>query len=137
MTTAADILRNFVKTVAVTAMLLIALAGAPAAAQSSPADEEHFFIGGVGLVTGQRFAAQTTFDAVFGGSFQPFYGGGVEIGEGPYFGDFTFTRFQKTGQRAFLFNGKVFQLGIPLTATVTPIEITFGYRFHRHSKIVP
>ena len=119
--------------------LLASGMGAPAAAQTRPpaARQEHFFIAGIGLVTGQRFAAQTTFDAIFGQTFAPFFGGGVEVGEGPYFVDFTVSRFKKTGERAFLFNGNVFQLGIPLTATITPVEVSFGYRFHRRSKIVP
>jgi hypothetical protein len=44
------------------------------------------------------------------------------------FADLAISRFNKTGQRAFIFNGQVFQLGIPLTATVTPLEFTAGYR---------
>ena len=39
------------------------------------------------------------------------------------------SRFKKTGQRAFVNNGQTFPLGIPLTATITPIEFSAGYRF--------
>ena len=49
------------------------------------------------------------------------------------------SRFQKTGQRAFILNGQSFGLGIPLTATLTPIELSLGYRFKlkRHRTVIP
>jgi opacity protein-like surface antigen len=34
-------------------------------------------------------------------------------------------------------NGQVFPLGIPLKATITPFEVTAGYRFPVTPKIVP
>ena len=38
----------------------------------------------------------------------------------------------------FVNNGEVFRLGIPLTVSSTPIEVTGGYRFHlRRSRIIP
>jgi outer membrane protein W len=39
------------------------------------------------------------------------------------------SRFSKSGQRAFVSNGQTFQVGIPLTATITPVEVSAGYRF--------
>ena len=49
------------------------------------------------------------------------------------------SRFQKTGQRAFFANGQSFGLGIPLTASLTPIEASVGYRFKlkRHRTVFP
>ena len=52
--------------------------------------------------------------------------------------EFGITRFQKTGQRAFISNGQTYPLGIPLKATITPIEFSFGYRFGaKSSKVIP
>jgi hypothetical protein len=38
------------------------------------------------------------------------------------------SRFEETGQRVFVHEGDVFPLGIPLTLSLTPIEVTAGYR---------
>jgi outer membrane protein W len=100
---------------------------APAAAQAPPALSIRPFV----MATGQSFAAVDTFDAAFGKTFFPFFGGGVQvvIHDG-FFAELGASRFEQTGQRAVLSGGKPFQLGIPLTATITPFEITGGYRFH-------
>lgn len=89
------------------------------------------------LVTGQEFSARHTFDAAFGSAFQPFYGGGAELAfRNGLFVDVAASRFKKNGQRAFYANGQAFGLGIPLTATVTPFEVTGGYRFLRVARRV-
>jgi outer membrane protein W len=49
--------------------------------------------------------------------------------DGPFV-EATASRFREEGHRAFFSNGRAFQLGIPLTATITPFEISAGYRFH-------
>ena len=114
---------------------------APLAAQSTPdpsaPDEPYgasvrlFF-----LATDQSFAAKTTFKAAFGKSVEPFFGGGLQVAmENGVFVEFGISRFRKTGQRAFVNNGQTFQLGIPLTATITPLELSAGYRFS--SRIIP
>ncbi len=91
------------------------------------------------LVTGQQFSASHTFDAAFGSAFQPFYGGGLEVAlRNGLFLDVAASRFKKDGQRAFYYNNQAFGLGIPLTATVTPLEITGGYRFMRYwRRVIP
>jgi hypothetical protein len=38
------------------------------------------------------------------------------------------SRFEETGERVFVHEGEVFPLGIPLTLTVSPIEVSGGYR---------
>lgn len=38
------------------------------------------------------------------------------------------SRFEETGQRVFVHDGEVFPLGIPLTLTLTPVELSAGYR---------
>ena len=133
----------------VTALLTLALA-APAAAQARrpaqppqapplPPAEKYsfrpFFV-----LSGQYFSASTTFNAAFGSAFQPFWGGGLElVYKGSWFVDATATRFSKTGQRSFLFNGTTFPLGISLTATEVAFEATAGRRFRlrRHRTMTP
>jgi hypothetical protein len=109
---------------------LILLAGlvlaTPAAAQDAPALSVRPFV----VAAEQSFAATQTFDATFSQHTGPFFGGGlqavildkfvVEVGA---------SRFRKDGDRAFLSGGQAYSLGIPLTATITPFEITGGYRF--------
>jgi hypothetical protein len=60
-------------------------------------------------------------------------GAGVQIAwqTGPLRGLFVegdLSRFEETGERAFVDGRDVFRLGIPLTLTLTPIEISAGYR---------
>ena len=92
------------------------------------------------LATGQQFTAKTTFNAVFGSPTAEFWGGGLQLvlRNGVYI-DVSASRFSKTGQRAFLDNGQTYRLGIPLTATVTPFEVTGGYRFRlpKHRSVIP
>ncbi len=40
------------------------------------------------------------------------------------------SRFEETGERAFVHEGEVFPLGIPLTIGLTPIEVSAGYRLN-------
>jgi hypothetical protein len=76
------------------------------------------------------FAAVETFKAIFGKSYAPFFGGGLQVAfHGKYYVEMSASRFDQTGQRAFRDNGQTFGLGIPLTATITPLEVTAGYRF--------
>ena len=81
------------------------------------------------LATEQRFSARKTFETVFGQSVQPFWGGGLSVAfRNGFFVDVTASRFKKTGQRAFFFEGQGYPLGIPLTVTVTPLEVAAGQR---------
>jgi opacity protein-like surface antigen len=102
------------------------LVSARAAAQDPPA----LSIRPVIMGTVQSFAAVDTFDAAFGKTFFPFFGGGVQVViKDGVFVEATASRFRQTGERAYLSGGKAFTLGIPLTATLTPFEISGGYRF--------
>jgi opacity protein-like surface antigen len=109
----------------------------PAAAQSldePPALALRPFV----VVTRQWFAATETFDAAFGRAVEPLYGGGLQLvsGTGVYL-DIAASRFKKTGERAFRFNDETFRLGLPLTVTITPIEVAAGYRFGHARRVVP
>jgi hypothetical protein len=117
----------------VTALTLAVLIAAPLAAQSNVASFDEPFPASARLfllATDQSFAAKTTFNAAFGKSVEPFFGGGLQVvGRNGLFVEFGISRFKKTGQRAFVNNGQTFPLGIPLTATITPLELSVGYRF--------
>lgn len=85
--------------------------------------------GDVGLLT---FQAKDSFDAVFGTRSGPVFGGGAEV----LFRDGLFvqlraSRVRKTGERVFVFDGNVSPLGIPSTLTMTPVQISGGYRLKR------
>jgi opacity protein-like surface antigen len=106
----------------------------PALAQEPPAIGIRPFVFG----SLQSFAAADTFDAVFGRSFDPFWGGGVQVVvHDKFVVELSASRFKQTGERAFIENGQSFQLGIPLTATITPFEITGGYRFTLSPRVRP
>src|SRR5262249_54919375 len=122
------------------ALLLLCLASTPVAAQSrtvSQTEADAFSARAVGFFSREQFAAKTTFDAVFGDSFQRMVGGGALLAERGVFLEITASRFKQDGQRAFLSNGQAFGLGIPLTATLTPVEFAAGYRFRRRTSIIP
>jgi len=106
----------------------------PASAQ----DEPKLAIRPFALGTVQSFAAVDSFDAVFGRTYDPFFGGGVQVVfNDKYFVELTASRFKQTGQRAFISSGQAFRLGIPLTATITPFEVTGGYRFRLSPRVRP
>ena len=112
-----------------TTLLFIGLALAalptPAAAQDPPLSIRPFV-----MATDQSFTAVDTFDAAFGRTSFPFFGGGVQvILKDRFFAELGASRFRQNGERAYRSGGRGFKLGIPLTATITPFEITGGYRF--------
>jgi hypothetical protein len=121
---------------AVISLCLCLCAAAPVAAQDPPALSIRPFV----MATEQSFTAIDTFDAVFGKTAFPFFGGGVQVVvlDG-FFVEASASRFRQTGERAYLSGGKAFKLGIPLTATITPFEISAGYRFRlgRESRLRP
>jgi opacity protein-like surface antigen len=128
--------------IAITLLVTCAF-GVPLAAQTrrllTAAKEPAFSVRPFFLASGEQLAAGKTFDAVFGvQSMRPFWGGGVQIGlRRGLFVAVAVSRFSATGQRAFVANGQTFPLGIPLTATITPFEVTGGYRLKLSKVIFP
>jgi opacity protein-like surface antigen len=90
------------------------------------------------LASAAQPAARQTFEAVFDQPLQRFWGGGVQVafGGGLYV-EVGASRFEQSGQRAFVFDGQAFKLGIPLTARITPLEFSAGYRFRTSQRIIP
>ena len=110
-----------------TLLMLCSLAlAAPAAAQDPPALSIRPFV--MGVV--ESFTATETFDAVFETHTQPFFGGGVQVVLWDKFvAEVGASRARMDGERAFHSGTQSFRLGIPLTATIAPLEVTGGYRF--------
>jgi len=101
----------------------------------SGANAQGVAVRGFGDVGGTRFTASESFKAVLGSPSGIIYGGGVEavLPQG-VFVSFRASRFQKDGTRVFVFGDQPIDLGIAMTVTVTPIELTAGYRFVLHNK---
>lgn len=108
---------------------------APAAAQSRGVE-----IGGFATVGQVHFAAERSIEAVLGAPDGTVIGGGGAVGL-PWGGLFVAvgaSRFSGKGERVFVSDGAVYPLGIPLEVTVTPIELTGGWRFRGLSRrVVP
>jgi hypothetical protein len=79
----------------------------------------------------ERLAAASAFDAVFGQSFGTFIGDGIQIARRRVFVQVTLSRFDRTGQRAFVTGDEDFRPDTPLTVTITPVEIIAGCRMPR------
>jgi len=56
-------------------------------------------------------------------------GGGLRLAsvEGPYI-EVSVGRIREAGSRVFIFEGQIFDLGIPTTVTLIPLDFTIGYR---------
>lgn len=83
------------------------------------------------------FAATQSFEAVLGKANGPIIGGGGEVRlPGNLFVSLRGSRFTADGERVFVSGGETFPLGIATTVTVTPIELTGGYRYVRRGWLV-
>ena len=83
------------------------------------------------------FSANESFEAVLGSAGGAVFGGGVTVSHrSGYFGRVGIERFSADGERVYVFGGEVFPMGIPLSVSITPIDITGGYRFVARPKPV-
>ena len=97
--------------------------------------EPAWSIHGLGFVGLTRFAAKRTFEAVLGEAGGQVAGGGVRVAHrSGFFGQVDGSRFVATGERVFVSGGQVFKLGIPTEVTVTPVDVTGGYRYVRRPR---
>jgi hypothetical protein len=114
--------------------LLLLTSAAPASAQTG----REIGVRGFGMVGNLNLTSSESFEAVLDRSSGPIFGGGaqvllpwniyVEIGA---------WRFKEDGERVFIGpGGEIFKLGVPLEVTMTPLEITGGYRFTMLSRRV-
>jgi len=103
----------------------------PRSTSTSARPSRSVSIGGYGTFGRVGFTAAESFDAILGESTGSLFGGGMRAGLpwGGLFVDVGAWRFHAEGERAFVFNDEVIPLGIPVDVTVTPIEISGGWRF--------
>jgi hypothetical protein len=88
--------------------------------------------GMVGLI---NFAAADTFRALYGSSTGLTLGGAVQVVHRQgWFGQVDVSRYQATGERVFVSGTDRFPLGIASRVSVTPIEVTAGYRLARRPR---
>jgi Outer membrane protein beta-barrel domain len=124
--------------------LLASAGAAPASAQSKPQPRasstgarpsRSVSIGGYATFGNIFFTATESFDAILGTTSGPIFGGGARVGLpwGGLFVDVGAWRFHAEGERALVFEGEVIPLGIPVDVTVTPIELSGGWRFRIRS----
>lgn len=88
-------------------------------------------ISGYAMAGRVNLTAADSFDAILGTSHGPIFGGGARVGLpfGGLFVDVGAWRFRGEGERVFVSNGTVFPLDIPVEITMTPIEVSAGWRF--------
>ena len=111
-----------VRSLAVFAVSVIVLSASPAAAQVR---------GRAVVEAGARtFTASQSFEAVHGSKSGPLFGAGAQVIVGRnLFVSFDVSRFQKDGERVVVAAGEAFPNGIATTISVTPIEVSAGWRF--------
>jgi len=97
--------------------------------------------GGYAMFGRINFTAVESFDAIVGNSSGQIVGGGARIGLplGGLFVDVGAWRYRGDGERVFVADDRIFKLGIPVEITVTPIELSAGWRFRirRAPKFIP
>jgi|SoiMethySBSTD1v2_1073268.scaffolds.fasta_scaffold03409_15 opacity protein-like surface antigen len=136
--------------VGIVALLLVAVLAVPdqAAAQerrrpaaSPPAPRPQTVVRAFGDLGMTFFTASDTFDAVLGSPMGVVFGGGAEVvlPQRLFFSG-RVSHFQKSGERVFVLDDEVFPLDIDTTVSITPVEVTAGYRFHargRNRNMIP
>lgn len=118
-------------------IVVTALAAAPASAQQRNVNT--IGVRGFGTLGTITFQAQDSFDAIFDRHSGPMIGGGGQVLL-PWgiFVEVAASQFKQEGERAFVTaTGEVFRLGIPVEVTITPLEITGGWRYRKWPSIVP
>ena len=113
--------RSHISTVAVLAILALP---AFAAAQTRPGIRAYSTFGSTQL------AATDSFEAVTGTSRSTGLGGGVTVTRlwRGVFADVSFAQTKLDGERVFIHDGTVYELGIPVEITMQPIDAAIGWR---------
>jgi hypothetical protein len=100
-----------------------------------PPPSRAFEIGGYGMFGVMNFTAADSFEVTLGEPSGTIVGGGGRIGlpwrvsfGGPFV-DVGAWRFSGDGARVFVFEGREFDLQIPLEVTITAFEVSGGWQF--------
>jgi hypothetical protein len=111
---------------------LLMLALALVVCTTSGANAQQLEAHGFADVGVTMFTATESFKAIFGSSTGVVFGGGggVVLPQ-KIFVDLRASRFKKDGSRIVAADGQTFDLGIANTITITPLDLTAGYRFGR------
>ncbi len=113
----------------------------PRTTPASARPPDRLEVGGYAMFGRVSFTAKESFDAILGTSTGPSVGGGARVGLPWYglFADVGAWRFRKDGERAFVFDGDVIPLGLPVEVTIVPLEISVGWRarLRQLPKLVP
>jgi hypothetical protein len=118
----------------------LALVPLLAALAPSLATAQGIEVRGYGMIGSMTFTASDTFESVVGTDSGRLVGGGVEVGLplGGLFIGVGGSQFKAEGSRVFVTSNRVFSLGIPTNITVSPIDVTAGWRFRQWSRrVVP
>ena len=75
-----------------------------------------------------RFAADRSVAAVAGSAAGAAWGAGAQVGFARLFVQASVERYAAAGRRVFVFEERVFDLGLPNRIAITPIQVTAGYR---------
>ena len=77
--------------------------------------------------------------AVLGADALRSWGAGVQVANlwRGLFAEAAVERSSDTGERAFVYGGEIYKLGIPLRVTQTPLDVAGGWRFVTKSGITP
>lgn len=105
-----------------------------------PPDPPAFTVRLFGDAGMDRLTATRSFNAIFGQDNGPVYGGGAEVMlRSGWFFRVGAWRFKEVGERAVRLDNQTYRLGIPLTVTIIPVEVSGGYRFPlgRRQRLVP
>ena len=100
---------------------------------------QHLGVRAFGIADINVLTAQNSFNAVLGSSRLTAFGGGVDVlnvWNGAFL-RFAVSTTSKTGSRAFVANGQAVTLNIPLTVSMTPVEVGGGWRFLTRTRAVP
>jgi hypothetical protein len=113
-------------------------AAPPGAARSRPSQpRDALVIRGFGQAGGTLFTARDSFETLLGSALGAVYGAGGQVAFGNgLFAQVGVDRFRKTGSRVLVSGEQIFRLGIPHLITVTPVQVTVGYRDPRATRTV-
>jgi hypothetical protein len=98
--------------------------------------DRRLMVRGFGQAGGLMFNARNSFEAILGNTVNSVYGAGAQVvlPNGVY-GQVSIDRVRKTGSRALVSGTQVYTLPIPNRLTVTPLQVTAGYRVEGSNKI--
>jgi opacity protein-like surface antigen len=101
-----------------------------------PESEEPLFgVRVFGQASYVAFTAKQSFQAILGSSNGQMFGGGVYLRYGPAFLQLSVSRYQKSGERVFQFEGRTYPLGVKDTVTVTPMVAIVGVRLLKRGRV--